>query len=354
MTDLRFDTAFHSPVMVEEVCRLLMPDTLRSRKAAGAPEPTGHERHTAPARMLDGTLGGGGHSAALLERGAHVTGLDRDPGAIAEATRRLARFTANGSFRAFECNFADIHCIADLAGATFDGILLDLGVSSHQFDDGARGFSFREGAPLDMRMNSGAGIAVVSGGSRAAGVAASGGQTAAGFLNDSDEEDLTGAFREYADEPKAGRLAREILRRRENRAFATSDDLVGAIRAVLGPRSGPPDFARIFQAVRIAVNDELGALQRALPTLRDRLAPLGVIAVITYHSGEDRTVKHTFREWSVSCICPPRQPICTCGGAHAFGEVITRKAVSATPGEVARNGRARSAKLRAWRRVIPT
>lgn len=347
MTDPRFDTAYHSPVMVEEVCRSLMPDTLKSGEAAGAPEPAADERHAPPPRMLDGTLGGGGHSAALLERGAHVTGLDRDPGAIAEATRRLAAFRSGGAFRAFESNFASFDCIAELSGVAFDGILLDLGVSSHQFNDDTRGFSFREGAPLDMRMEGGGPM------SGRANAGAPGGPSAADFLNDSDEEDLTGAFREYADEPKAGRLAREIVRRRENRPFVTSDDLVGAIRAVLGPRSGPPDFARIFQAVRIAVNDELGALQRALPALRDRLAPLGVIAVITYHSGEDRTVKHTFREWSVPCICPPRQPICTCGGAHALGEVITRKAVTATPGEVARNGRARSAKLRAWRRLIP-
>lgn len=302
--------------MVAEVCAALLGE-----------QSAGTGKH-----ILDGTLGGGGHSAALLALGAQVTGVDRDPNAIREASTRLAEFVAAGKFRAVESNFADAAAAPALAGETFDGVLLDLGVSSHQFDDATRGFSFREGAPLDMRM---------AGGSE---------MTAADFLNESDEGDLTAAFKTYADEPRGARIAREIVRRRGNRAFATSDDLVGAIRAVLGPRSGPPDFARIFQAVRIAVNDEIGSLEQALPALRDRLAPSGVIAVITYHSGEDRLVKHAFREWSVSCICPPRQPICTCGGDRALGSVVTRKAVTAAADEIVRNARARSAKLRAWRR----
>jgi 16S rRNA (cytosine1402-N4)-methyltransferase len=145
-------------------------------------------------------------------------------------------------------------------------------------------------------------------------------------------------------------LAREIVRRRASRPFATSDDLVGAIRGAFGARTGPPEFARLFQAVRIAVNDEIAALTAALPLLRDRLAPGGRLAVIAYHSGEDRVVKHTFRDWSQACHCPPRQAYCTCGGV-AMGEVITRRAVVAAPGEVARNPRARSAKLRVWRRA---
>jgi 16S rRNA (cytosine1402-N4)-methyltransferase len=125
---------------------------------------------------------------------------------------------------------------------------------------------------------------------------------------------------------------------------------VGAIRGALGARTGPGDFARLFQAVRIAVNGELERLAEALPILRDRLLPGGVLAVISYHSGEDRLVKHLFREWSVACTCPPRQPVCTCGGT-ALGELVTRKALRASEGEVARNPRARSAKLRAWRRA---
>ena len=307
-------------MLVREVLALLVPPG-----AARAP------------RILDGTLGGGGHSEALLEAGATVQGLDQDPRALAEASRRLERFVAQGRFAARLMNFADVQPAypagvgaAPRVGAV-DGILLDLGVSSHQFDDQARGFSFREGAPLDMRMGDS-------------------GMTAADFLNDTDEGDLATAFRDYGDERKANRLAREVVHRRQSRPFATSDDFVGAIRATLGPRSGAPEFARLFQAVRIAVNDEIGILGRALPVLRDTLTPSGVIAVITYHSGEDRLVKHAFREWSVSCTCPPRQPMCTCGGDNALGEVVTRKAIVAAADEILRNSRARSAKLRAWRR----
>ena len=170
------------------------------------------------------------------------------------------------------------------------------------------------------------------------------------LLDDTSEEELARIFREYGDEPRAARLAREIVRRRATRSFRTSDDLVGAIRGALGARTGPPDFARLFQAVRIAVNDELAGLERALPALRDRLAPGGVLAVIAYHSGEDRMVKHAFRDWSRNCLCPPKQPLCTCGGANALGEVLTRRAIVADENEVARNPRARSARLRAWRR----
>jgi 16S rRNA (cytosine1402-N4)-methyltransferase len=310
-TPSRFDTPYHAPVLLKEVCDALVdgrdPKTLR---------------------FLDGTLGGGGHSAALLELGADVTGLDRDPDAIGEAGKRLDGFRDSGKFRAVQTNYAEPPSSPHL----YDGVLLDLGVSSHQFDDEKRGFSFREGAPLHMKMGEDATL------------------TAADWLNETDEFELIRCLKEYADEPKAGRMAREIIRRRENRPFAISDDLVGAIRAVLGPRSGPGDFARIFQAVRIAVNDEISGLERALPVLRDRLAPSGVIAVITYHSGEDRLVKHTFRGWSVACICPPRQMRCTCGGDNALGHVVTRRAIVAAADEILRNARARSAKLRAWRR----
>jgi 16S rRNA (cytosine1402-N4)-methyltransferase len=321
----RFDSAYHAPVLVAEVLEAL-------RLQPGA------------RRMLDGTLGGGGHSLALLEAGADVTGLDRDPEAIAAARARLAPFESEGRFRAIESNFADLDKIRELDGVAFDGIVLDLGVSSHQFDDESRGFSFREGARLDMRME-GIGRQTADGGRQRDG----GRQTAAELLNSADEDELKTIFKEFGDEPKGGRLAREIVRRRSNRPFVTSDDFVGAIRAVLGPRSGPGDFARLFQALRIAVNGELDALTRALPALRDRLAPAGVIAVIAYHSGEDRIVKHAFREWSRSCVCPPKQIVCNCRG-RPLGELLTRKAVNATSEETARNPRARSAHLRAWRK----
>jgi len=307
-----WQTAYHAPALAEEIVTLLRGAAL----------------------VLDGTLGGGGHAAALLEAGVErVIGIDRDPEALAEASARLGPATARGRFAAYRGNYAAIDEIPAVADLRFDGILLDLGISSHQIDDASRGFSFREGAPLDMRMG-GSGDAAPN---------------AAELLDVATEEELVHIFREYGDEPRAGRLAREVVRRRATRPFATSDDLVGAIRGALGARSGPSDFARLFQAVRIAVNDELGGLARALPTLRDRLATAGTLAVIAYHSGEDRLVKHAFREWSTDCICPPRLPVCACGGNRALGETITRRAIVASADEVARNPRARSAKLRAWR-----
>jgi 16S rRNA (cytosine1402-N4)-methyltransferase len=219
-------------------------------------------------------------------------------------------------------------------GQHFDGVLLDLGISSHQIDDPRRGFTFREDAPLDMRMDRRESADT---------------PTAADVLNSFDEHALASIFHEYGDEHRAHRLAREVVRRRSNRAFAVSDDLVGAIRGALGPRTGPADFARLFQALRIAVNDELKDLERALPMLRARLLPGGIMAVIAYHSGEDRLVKHAFREWSSDCICPPKHPICTCRG-RALGELVGRKATTPAPDELTRNPRSRSARLRAFRR----
>lgn len=351
----RFDSAYHSPVLVDEILDLF----------------------TGATRALDCTLGGGGHSAAMLDAGIRaVTGIDRDPAAIAEASARLRTAIDAGRFNVVPGNYADAAALLPSA-ATFDAILLDLGVSSHQLDDESRGFSFREGAPLGMAMegNLDGGGQMADDGRQMADVggqlAVGGGQLNAGrertadsvqrtaysflyhsaaeFLNEASVDELTRVFKEYGDEPKSGRLAREIDRRRGHRSFVTSDDLVGAIRAVLGPRSGPGDFARLFQAVRIAVNDELGALSRALPVLRDRLAPRGVLAVIAYHSGEDRLVKLAFREWASSCICPPKLPVCMCRG-RPLGTLITRKPITASETEVAHNVRARSAHLRAFRR----
>ena len=303
-----WDSSYHAPVLADEIAGLF----------EGAES------------VLDCTLGGGGHSAALLSLGANVTAIDRDPEAIAEARKRLAAHEAAGRFHVILGNFAEIDTLLPDNTQKFDAILADLGVSSHQVDDDARGFSFRPGALLDMRMNSSAEI------------------TAADILETASEAELSGIFRDYGDEPKARRLAREIVRRRANRPIATSDDFVGAIRAVLGPRSGPGDFARLFQALRIAVNDEIGSLERALPALRDRLNPGGTLAIISYHSGEDRVVKHALREWSRDCICPPRQLECTCRG-RALGSLVSRKSVVAGSEETSRNARARSARLRAWR-----
>src|SRR5881296_613786 len=154
-------------------------------------------------------------------------------------------------------------------------------------------------------------------------------------------------FRMSAAEPRARRLARAVVRRRVTAPFATSDDFVNAIREARGARSGPSDFARLFQALRIVVNQELEQLDLALPALRATLGPGGRMAVITYHSGEDRIVKHAFRDWSRSCVCPPRQPVCTCRG-RPLGRLLTRKPIRPGPAEVRENPRARSAQLRAF------
>jgi 16S rRNA (cytosine1402-N4)-methyltransferase len=314
----RWDSAYHAPVLATEILGLLRPDDDAGRTTIHRP------------LVVDGTLGGGGHALAFLEAGWDVVGLDRDPEAIAAATERLAPYARDGRFRAIRTNYADVDAVPALVSLVADAVLLDLGISSHQVDEIGRGFTFREGTPLDMRMGTDAPA------------------DAAAVLNEWEEPALTRLFREYGDEPRAGRLAREVVRRRETRPFATSDDLVGAIRGAFGPRTGPGDFARLFQAVRIAVNDELAGVSRALPALRDRLRPGGRMAVIAYHSGEDRLVKHAFREWSTGCICPPRQPVCVCGHVP-LGKVVTRRAVDASADETARNPRARSAKLRAWR-----
>lgn len=305
-----WDSAYHAPVLVDEVRGVF----------EGAKT------------ILDCTLGGGGHSAALLAIGTDVTAMDRDPNAVAAARERLAAEEAAGRFRIILGNFAEADRLLPHQRQKFDGILADLGVSSHQIDEASRGFSFREGAPLDMRMDPASGM------------------TAADLLNTLEESELVTVLRNYADEIRARSLAREIVRRRRTVPFEWSDDLVRAIRGALGARTGPSDFARIFQGFRIAVNDELATLERALPVLRDHVEPEGVLAVIAYHSGEDRIVKHAMREWSRDCVCPPRQLECTCRGA-ALGELVTRKATKASAEEISRNPRARSARLRAWRRA---
>jgi 16S rRNA (cytosine1402-N4)-methyltransferase len=273
-------------------------------------------------RAVDATLGDGGHAEGLRRAGAELLGIDRDPAAIAVSRRRLG----DAGIRYLQAPYASPEALAAVAAFAPDFILLDLGVSSRQLDEDGRGFTFRPEAPLDMRMGAE-------------------GASAATLLNGAEEAELARVFHEYGDERKARRLAREVVRRRGRGAFATSDDLVNAIRAVLGPRAGPGDFARLFQAVRIAVNDELTGLAVALPAFRDALRPGGRLAAITYHSGEDRTVKHAFREWASACICPPGQPVCTCRG-RPLGRLVPRKPIVPDPAEVAANPRARSAHLR--------
>jgi len=293
---------FHVPVLVDAVRRLA-----EGRR-----------------RVVDATVGGGGHSAVLRAGGATVLALDRDPDAIAAARDRLG----DAGMRYEVGSFAAPEVLALIATFAPDFILLDLGVSSRQLDADERGFSFRPGVPLDMRMSQS-------------------GPTAADLLNTWAESELRELFRTAADEPRAGRLARTIVERRGRAPFATSDDFVGAIRRSLGPRSGPGDFARLFQAVRIGVNDELAALEGTLPALRSSLGTGGVLAVISYHSGEDRLVKTAFRAWAASCRCPPRQPVCTCEG-RPLGRVLTRRPLTPSAEECAANVRARSAHLRAF------
>lgn len=273
-------------------------------------------------RAVDATLGDGGHAEALRGLGAEVLGIDRDPAAIAASRRRLG----DEGIRYLQAPYSAPEALAAVAAFRPEFILLDLGVSSRQLDEADRGFTFRPNAPLDMRMGDA-------------------GPTAATFLNSAAEVEIARVFYEYGDERQSRRLAREIVRRRGNQPFAISDDLVNAVRATLGPRAGPSDFARLFQAVRIAVNDELSGLAVALPAFRDALTTGGRLAVITYHSGEDRLVKLAFREWASSCICPPRQPVCTCRG-RPLGRLVPRKPIVPDADEIAANPRARSAHLR--------
>jgi 16S rRNA (cytosine1402-N4)-methyltransferase len=308
-----YSTSYHAPVMVAEVLRYLDPER------GGV--------------FLDGTLGGGGHAEAVLESGAEarVVGVDRDPDALREAGARLARF--GDRVRLVHANYADAVRAAGLAPGSLAGALLDLGISSHQIDVAERGFTFRSGAPLDMRMGQGSGAE----------------SSAAELLNTLEEEELANLFYRYGEERRSRRLARVIVEMRAERPLATSDDLTSAIDRSLH-RPTAQDRARIFQALRIAVNREIEGLESALPALREALSPGGVLVVLSYHSLEDRLVKESFREWSRDCVCPPQLPVCQCRGV-ALGTTLTRKPVSASDAELARNVRARSAKLRAWRRA---
>lgn len=299
---------YHAPVLVAEVLKYLGP-------ARGG-------------LYFDGTLGGGGHTAAILNggEGARVIGVDRDREALQEAKRHLAPYGARVTIVESDYASAAESLTEPLAGA-----LLDLGVSSHQIDETRRGFSFRRGTPLDMRMSDD-------------------GPTAADLLNELPESDLADVFYRFGEERRSRRLAAEVVKRRRTEPFRTSDDLVAAMHVALGGRVSERTKARIFQALRIATNRELEQLERALPALRDALVAAGVFVVISYHSLEDREVKERFREWSRSCVCPPELPVCVCGGVAA-GELLTRKPVVPTDAEVAANPRARSAKLRAWRKA---
>jgi 16S rRNA (cytosine1402-N4)-methyltransferase len=281
---------------------------------------------------MDGTLGGGSHTRLILEAcgGCRVLAVDRDAEAIEHARAALVAFSPRVRF--LHCRFDDAPTDAEARDVGLDGALLDLGVSSRQLESDARGFTFRRGVALDMRMDESSSLDAVR------------------FLAEASEERLAQVFRDFGEEPKARRLAREIVKRRATEALETSDDLVAALAVTLGRSPTARDKARIFQAVRIAVNEELESLERGLPAIREVMRDGAVMVVISYHSLEDRVVKNAFREWSKSCVCPPELPVCVCRG-RPLGETLTRKPVLPSEAEIERNPRARSARLRAWRRA---
>ena len=280
----------------------------------------------------DGTLGGGGHSGAMLAASggtAALYGIDRDENAIAAASERLGQYPG---FHALHGNFHDAKALLEAAGApVLDGALLDLGVSSPQLDTAERGFSYHEDAPLDMRMDPTQAV------------------TAAELLNTLPEKEICRMIREYGEEKWAARIAAIICEHRAKKPLETTFDLVHAIdaaipKAVRRRDDGHP-ARRTFQAIRIAVNDELDPLDQAVCDLVDCLKPGGRMLVITFHSLEDRIVKRCFQRLQNPCTCPPKAPVCTCGKRPVV-KVLAHGAVAPSEEEVARNPRARSAKLR--------
>jgi 16S rRNA (cytosine1402-N4)-methyltransferase len=283
------------------------------------------------ARLVDATIGLGGHARALLAAAPDTVllGIDRDPAALARTRTRLAEFGDRVVLR--EGSFAEL--AAHLAAAGWDaadGVLVDLGVSSMQLDDAARGFSFRAAGPLDMRMGPGAVW------------------TAAEVVNTLDERDLAQALRDYGEEPRARAIARAIVRARP---LETTTDLAAVVARVVGRgKPGHHPATRTFQAIRILVNDELAALDALLADGWERLRPGGRLAILAYHSLEDRRVKTAFRRWAADCICPPHIPRCVCGWRAKVRPVAT-KALRPDAEEIARNPRARSARLRIVERL---
>ena len=302
----------HIPVLFDEVMEWMQP------RADGV--------------YADGTLGGGGHSEGILRLSggtATLYGIDRDEDAIRAAGERLKDYPG---FHAIHGNFHDAKALLAAAGAPpLTGALLDLGVSSHQLDEGERGFSYHEDAPLDMRMDQSTGL------------------TAAEYLARVTPEEFRRILTDYGEEKWAARIAQIFAEKRAQKPIETTADLVAVVdaaipKAVRRKDDGHP-ARRTFQAVRIAVNDELAPLEKALRDLVELLAPGGRLLVITFHSLEDRIVKNTFRAMQHPCTCPPKAPICTCGKAP-LGRVLGGGGVKPSHQEVQENVRARSAKLR--------
>jgi len=304
---------YHLPVLATETVALLQP---------------------APGRVLvDGTFGGGGHTGALLAAGARVIALDRDPDALAHGAETLGG--AGGRLTLVRSDFRRVsEVLSGLGVEKVDGLLLDLGVSSWQLDTPERGFSFRNDGPLDMRMDPGAGV------------------TAADLVNTLSEAELADLFFRLGEEPASRRIARALVARRTREPFRTTLDLAQAVEGVVPRRGRTHPATRVFQALRMEVNDELGALREALEAAADILNPGGRLVVITFHSLEDRMVKDHLRAVSAETIDRPEWPEARPNPRRAF-RLLTRRPVEPGPEELAGNPRARSARLRAAERIGP-
>ena len=277
---------------------------------------------------VDGTAGGGGHSAEILSRLTKGTlySIDQDPDAIAEVTRRFSDIPNSVILQG---NFSEMRSLlAEKGVASVDGVLLDIGVSSHQLDEGARGFSYHEDAPLDMRMSQS-------------------GATAADLVNTMELSELSRVISVYGEEKYAYSIAKGIVRAREDKPIATTLELAEIVRNNVpqkARRDGHP-ARKTFQAIRIAVNRELEVLEKGLEAAFELLSPAGRLCVITFHSLEDRVVKQFMKDKAQGCTCPKDFPVCVCGNTPKV-RIITRKPILPSEEELSRNPRARSAKLR--------
>ncbi len=284
--------------------------------------------------FVDGTLGGGGHTSGLLAAGATVIGIDRDQEAIDAASARLSEY--GDKFTAVKGSFSEVCEILDSLGiAEIDGAVLDLGVSSYQLDNAERGFSYMHDARLDMRMDQSAPLDAYT------------------VVNTYDKDELTRIFYEYGEEKWSKRIAEFITEKREIKPIETTLELVDIIKAAVpaAARRGEGHPAkRVFQAIRIEVNGELRILKQALKDFTARLTKGGRLAVITFHSLEDRIVKQTFQELSTGCTCPKSFPVCVCGKTPAV-RIITRKPVLPSEEELSENPRSKSAKLRVIEKI---
>ena len=280
---------------------------------------------------LDGTLGGAGHSYEILKK-LHGTGLligiDQDQEALKAARERLSEFK---NVEYFNLNYIDFEKALDELGIEkIDGVLLDIGVSSYQFDNPERGFSYRFEAPLDMRMDKSLEI------------------SAKDIVNTYSEDEIAEIIREYGEEKWASRISKFIVQERKNKKIDTTFELVEIIKNAIpagARRNGPHPAKRTFQALRIEVNKELDVLKNSIDKFVHRLNPGGRIAIITFHSLEDRIVKNSFKYLEKDCICPPTSPICTCNKKREI-KIITRKPITASEEELKENNRSHSAKLR--------